>query len=165
MTAMASGYNANMKRLLEPRPASRTSMNQMPLLSPTQESLFNNLRPHSAISYTYGRSHSPINLDGPTWLRNRPNSAIGIDGASVHRKSSAGYQRPYLTDASKIPPLQPRRPDEIRNSREIVALFDEIQTIEESADQESAKDEQSANGEVLNPLQKEVRIHALKRNC
>ena len=47
------------------------------------------------------------------------------------RKSGSGEQRPYLTDPSRLPPVAPRTPADIRNSREILNLFDQIQTIDE----------------------------------
>ena len=132
----SSGYKANLKLLLE-RPVSGISMDTRKLdaisLMPTDGSLFNNMRPNSAVSFTYGRCYSPINLDGPTWLKSRPNSALGIQ-----RKTSAGYQRPYLTDLSKRPPVQPQKPDELRD-REIMELYDEIQTLEETKEKRKGK--------------------------
>ena len=79
----ASAYQTNMDNLMQKQnkkddvPKRTVSidhirrLNSAGSLMPTDESLFNNLRPNSVSSYTYGRAYSPINLDGPEWMKNR----------------------------------------------------------------------------------------------
>ena len=70
----------------------------------TDEYLFNNLRPNSVSSYTYGqkRAYSPIHLDHQG---SRLGSALA--GGPTRKSASASYhQRPYLTvESSKLPPV------------------------------------------------------------
>merc|ERR1719295_2119807 len=108
----------------------------------TDEYLFNNLRPNSVSSYTYGqkRAYSPIHLDHQG---SRLGSAIA--GGPTRKSASASYhQRPYLTvESSKLPPV-PRGSSsaDIRNSREILNLFDQIETVETEALKSEANDSQ-----------------------
>ena len=141
------GYKANLKILLErsetPEPPDKRDVDKN-VLMPTDGALINNLRPSSAYSYTFGnRPYSPINLDGPTWLRSRPNSATPTVGPQ--RNLSAGYSRPYLTDRSRLPPVRPRSPHEIRNASELADLYDKI-TI--ACEEKEKKEKQEKVGDV-----------------